>query len=127
MGSKKEPIFRRKRLADIKPSEHPYDIKSNDWLRTQLVERIKKVFVGALGAIETRLGTGFESFELLRSDILRLGNDCIREMHKLLDRVNVEVIPRTLIKVSADPHSPYDKIEVEGSDKETEHEPQKTD
>jgi hypothetical protein len=125
MGPKKGPPLRRKRLTDIKASEHPYDIRSNDWLRAKLVEEIKKVFVGSLRAVETRLGTGFESFEPLRGEILRLGNDCIREMHKLLDNVNVEFIPRTIIKVSASSKGAV--VETAGKGEETKDESEKAD
>jgi hypothetical protein len=115
MGPKKRHPLRRKRLAEIEPSEHPYDIRSKDWLRAHLYEDIKKLFVGALRSVETRLGTGFEGFEGLRSEILRMGNDCIRNMHRYMDSVNVEFVPRTIIKVSAN-SGPHDKIETEARD-----------
>ena len=85
-----------KRLKDISESTHPYDMKSKQWLRDFLYNEIKAVFVGSLRAIETRLGNGFEGYAGLRSEILRLGNDCIRKMHEGLDRVNVEFIPTTI-------------------------------
>lgn len=95
MGAKEGNTHRHKpkRLADIQPSEHPYDKKSREWLRNQLYNDIKSVFVGALSAIESRLGKGFEAYPDLRGEILRLGNECIRKMHKRLDTVNVECIP----------------------------------
>lgn len=98
MGAKEGNSHRHKpkRLVDIKPSEHPYDQKSREWLRNQLYNDIKAVFVGALSAVESRLGKGFDAYSDLRGEILRLGNECIRKMHRHLDRVNVECIPEIM-------------------------------
>jgi hypothetical protein len=96
MESAQRNVHKRKFLKNIEESTHPYDLKSKSWLRDNLYNNIKSVFVGALRAIETRLGTGFEGYNGLRSEILRLGNDCIRKMHDYLDNVNVEFIPTTV-------------------------------
>lgn len=93
MGAEKGHPHKRKRLKNITESVHPYDLQSKQWLREHLYKNIKEVFVGSLRAIETRLGDGFDGYAGLRSEILRLGNDCLRKMHEGLDKVNVEFIP----------------------------------
>jgi hypothetical protein len=57
---------------------------------------LKGVFTGALRAVETRLGKEFPQYSELRSEILRIGNDAIREMNKCVHHFNIEMIPDTL-------------------------------
>jgi hypothetical protein len=96
MESQERRPHKTKRLKDIAESSHPYDLKSKAWLREHLYNSIKAVFVGSLRAIETRLGDGFEGYAGLRSEILRLGNDCLRKMHEGVNKVNVEFVPDTI-------------------------------
>ena len=70
-----------------------YSVKSKDYLRFLLYNLVKSTFVGSLRTIETRLGRTFPAFDGIRSEILRIGNDSIRELHNILDRFNVEQVP----------------------------------
>ena len=89
-------MTRRKFMHQITPATDTYSKKSKEWLRNILYTEIKEVFVGALRAIETRLGTGFDGYMGLRSEILRIGNDAIRRTHTVLDHINVEHIPQVI-------------------------------
>lgn len=93
MEPEKRPAPRR--LSNIKKLDTPYNNKSREWLRNRLFKDIKSVFVGALREIETRLGKDFPAYEELRSAILRMGNNAVRDMHLAVDNVNVEYIPET--------------------------------
>jgi len=96
MGTEKRQVHKARRISEIEPATDRYSHKSKEWLRDRLYKDIKGVFVGALRAIETRLGNGFPQFEGLRSEILGIGNDAIRDMHSALDTVNVEYVPETV-------------------------------
>lgn len=93
MGTSKEHL-RKKTLKDRKLIEDdPYLSKSKDFLRHSLYNQIKDVFVGSLNAIENKLGKSFPAYPQLRAEILRIGNDKIRDMHNLLDdHFNVEMV-----------------------------------
>lgn len=75
-----------------------YFIGSRQKLRASMRHKIKRTFVGCLGAIEKELGipqdnTHEELFKRLRGQILSLGNDQIRNMEAELERYNIEFIP----------------------------------
>ena len=85
-----------KSIRDIKQADDNYSNKSKEWLRERLYQDIKSVFVGALRTIETHLGKGFPAFDSIRSEILGIGNDAVRDMHSAVDSVNVEYIPEVM-------------------------------
>jgi hypothetical protein len=58
---------------------------------------MKGIFVGSLNEIESRLGNDFPGYEELRSAILRIGNDALRDMHLSMSAVNVEYIPDKIV------------------------------
>ncbi|RKY43067.1 MAG: hypothetical protein DRP85_00800 [Candidatus Makaraimicrobium thalassicum] len=111
MGSK-ERRHSQRRLKNINHRDEPYFNKSKDYLRLLIYNGIKSVFVGALRAIETRLGKNFPSYPGLRAEILRIGNDAIREAHQYLEKFNVEYIP------DKETFNFQGKGEVKGHDKE---------
>jgi len=92
MGIEEKPL-RKKTLKERKLIENdPYFLKSKEYMRHFLYNQIKDVFVGSLNAIENKLGKTFPSYPQLRAEILRVGNDKIREMHDLLDSFNIEMV-----------------------------------
>lgn len=54
--------------------------------------KIKRTFVGALAAIEEEVNDK-EKFKKIRSRILSIGNDQIRNMETELEKYNIEFIP----------------------------------
>lgn len=76
--------------ADVK--EDNYSKGSKQKLKAAMRHKLKRTFVGALAAIEAELGAG-KSFARVRSQILSIGNDQIRNMEIELERYNVEFIP----------------------------------
>jgi hypothetical protein len=75
-----------------------YSIKSASVLKQMIHHHIKRVFVSALKIIEIKFGKNFEGYEALRAEILRTGNDSIRDIEKAIDtRFNIEQIPEILI------------------------------
>lgn len=77
-----------------------YSIASRKKLRAAINHKIKRIFVGCLDAVEKELGISStssgddaEAFRKLRSKILSIGNDQIRNMETELERYNVEFIP----------------------------------
>jgi hypothetical protein len=95
MGLKEKPDIKRK-LAQIIEKYDQYSLRSREHLRTLIYTSIKAVFVGSLRAVETRLGDDFPQYSGLRAEILRIGNDAVREMHKYLNKFNVEMIPEVV-------------------------------
>ena len=95
MASKKTTLSKRPKLSDISRKNDAYSFKSREHLRFLLYNEIKAIFVGSLNAIENRLGKNFEAFAGLRAEILRLGNNAIRNCHEHVDKFNVEMIPDT--------------------------------
>ena len=73
----------------------PYLDKSREHLRFLLYNQLKSVFVGSLNAVENKLGKNFPAYSQLRAEILRIGNDKIREMHEMLNEFNIEAISAT--------------------------------
>ena len=60
--------------------------------------KLKRTFVGALDAVESELNAEEkERFRRIRSKILSIGNDQIRNMEIELERYNVEFIPYQLM------------------------------
>lgn len=86
-------MAKRKNLKDRKLIENdPYLNKSKDHLRYLLYNQIKNTFVGSLSAVENKLGKDFSLYPQLRAEILRVGNNEIRKMHKILDSFNIEAV-----------------------------------
>lgn len=86
----------KKQLKERKLVENdPYLNKSKEHLRFLLYNQIKSVFVGSLNAVENKLGKSFPAYDQLRAEILRIGNDRIRDMHEILNDFNVEAISKT--------------------------------
>lgn len=56
--------------------------------------RMKKIFVTALRCVEIRFGKEFDGYGQLRAEILRIGNDMVREFREEVEaKYNVEVVP----------------------------------
>ena len=71
-----------------------YSIGSREKLRAAMRHKIKRTFVGCLDAVERELlPDDKEKFKKIRSKILSLGNDQIRNMETELEKYNVEFIP----------------------------------
>lgn len=72
-------------------------IKAANLLKAQVAKEIKNVFITALRCIEMRFGRNFEGFESIRSEILRAGNEAIRQSEIVIDNgYNVEIVPQVL-------------------------------
>jgi len=68
-------------------------IRGAELLKAQLQKHIKHVFVSALRCVEIKFGKDFEGYEAMRGEILRVGNDAIRNLHTMIDgKFNVEGI-----------------------------------
>lgn len=56
-----------------------------DLLKQLIGAKVKKVFVSALRCVEIKFGHEFDGYDDLRKEILRIGNDAIREILTSLD------------------------------------------
>lgn len=82
----------------IEKKDDNYSIGSRQKLKAAMRHKIKRTFVGCLDAIEKELGIPANKenqalFRRLRSKILSIGNDQIRNMETELERYNIEFIP----------------------------------
>lgn len=69
-------------------------------LKDQISKKIKSVFKTCLDRIELVFGTEFDEYEILRKQILRAGNDSIRDLHEQIDRAyRIEKLPVTVVKI----------------------------
>jgi len=67
--------------------------KGSDLLKSVVEKKIRKVFVNSLRIIEMKWGKSFDGYEEIRAEILRNGNDAVRDVRKLIaDKFNVEEI-----------------------------------
>ena len=83
-----------KKINDIKKDTGEYALKSNDKLKDLAEKQIRKVFVTCLNCIEMRFGKHFEGYEEIRANILRVGNDAVRDLRsKISEDFNIEAIP----------------------------------
>lgn len=74
--------------------EDNYSIGSRQKLKAAMRHKIKRTFVEALNAVEAELThEEKERFKRIRSKILSVGNDQIRNMETELERYNIEFIP----------------------------------
>lgn len=74
--------------------EDKYSKGSRQKLKAAIRHKIKRTFVEALNAIEIEFtDKETERFKRVRSKILSVGNDQIRNMETELERYNVEFIP----------------------------------
>jgi hypothetical protein len=72
-------------------------LRAANLLKTQMAKQIKSVFITALKCIEIRFGRNFDGFESIRSEILRMGNEAIRQSEVVIDNgYNVEIVPEVL-------------------------------
>jgi hypothetical protein len=72
-------------------------LRATALLKAQMAKQIKNVFITALRCIEMRFGRNFEGFESIRSEILRAGNEAIRQVEVVIDNgYNVEIVPEVL-------------------------------
>lgn len=84
-------------MNEIEKKDDAYSRKSSEALQELVGQSIKKVFVGCLNAIEMKFGKNFDGYDILRANVLRLGNDSIREIQdKIGEDFNVEMIPDIL-------------------------------
>jgi len=87
----------KNKLIAVKKRDDQRAIISSNNLKEFTEKKIKKVYVGALRCIEIRFGDSFDGYEQLRREILRIGNDAIREFAQTLESsFNVEQIPNVL-------------------------------
>lgn len=74
--------------------EDNYSKGSRQKLKAAMRHKLKRTFVGALDAVESELRPDEkERFKRIRSKILSIGNDQIRNMEIELERYNIEFIP----------------------------------
>jgi len=73
-----------------------YSVGSKKKLKAQVEHRMKRIFVGILDLLDREHVSGNineETFKSLRSQVLNIGNDQVRNIRKELDeRYNVEFI-----------------------------------
>ena len=69
-----------------------YSRGSREKLKASMRHKIKRTFVGALDAVEKEVDDR-ELFKKIRSRILSIGNDQIRNMEMELEKYNIEFIP----------------------------------
>lgn len=68
-------------------------IRACELLKQNIKKQIKGVFVNALKCVEIRFGKDFDGYESIRGEILRAGNDAIRNLENLIDtKINAEII-----------------------------------
>lgn len=83
----------------IDKKEDSYSKASRQKLKAAMRHKIKRTFVGCLNEVESELGISSDNsqnqevFKRIRSKILSIGNDQIRNMELELDKYNVEFIP----------------------------------
>lgn len=71
-------------------------------LKDQISKKVKGVFKTCLDRIELVFGTEFDEYEILRKQILRAGNDAIRDLHEQIDRAyKIEKLPVTVVKIES--------------------------
>lgn len=78
-----------------------YSIGSRQKLKAAMRHKIKRTFVEALNAVESEI-TDKEMFKRIRSKILSVGNDQIRNMETELERYNIEFIPYQIMILPLD-------------------------
>lgn len=79
----------------VENKQDNYSIGSRAKLKAAMRHKIKRTFVGCLEYLEEELELprDEEVFKKLRSKILSLGNDQIRNMEAEVDKYNIEFIP----------------------------------
>lgn len=94
-----------------------YSRGSKKKLKASIEHKMKRIYVGVLDTLEKEKFSGSidtDVFNYLRSRILNMGNDQIRNMRKELDdRYNVEFLPYTL-KFPVKPMEGSPEIIVDG-------------
>jgi|SRR5690606_14192227 len=74
-----------------------YSIGSREKLKAAMRHKIKKTFVSCLNLIESELVdkniVSDETFRTIRSKVLDIGNDQVRNMENELEKYNIEFIP----------------------------------
>lgn len=58
---------------------------NQDYLKVALETKIKHVFKTSLKCIEIKFGTDFDGYDRMRAEILRVGNNAIRELKEIVD------------------------------------------
>lgn len=88
------------RLEDIQKKSDQRSLRSEAMLIEAVERRIKKVFVTALKCVEIKFGKDFDGYDTLRAEILREGNDAIRDLREVIkEGYNVEAIPKEVLTV----------------------------
>jgi len=77
----------------IEKNVSSYFVGSRAKLAASMRHKIRRTFIAALECLEDELGADSEQFRRLRKDILREGNDQIRNMEAELEKYNIEFIP----------------------------------
>jgi len=81
-------MSKREKKTDV------YSVRSARSLQSFIDRRIKNVFKTALKCVEIKFGKDFEGYEKIRAEILRAGNDGIRQIKEAIDeQFNVEELP----------------------------------
>lgn len=73
------------------------DMKFSTDMKVRTKKIITRVFVESLKYIEIKFGTDFDGYEEIRSAILRIGNDAIRDMHTEIDNYKIERLPEIIL------------------------------
>lgn len=80
-----------------------------DRINKALESKIKHVFKTCLKGIEIRFGDQFDGYEQLRSEILRVGNNAIRELKEVLSDECGEDFTESETKVRMNIRSKHEK------------------
>lgn len=87
-------------------------------LKAEVTKEIKTVFKAALNCLEIRFGTDFEGYEATRAQILRAGNDAIRNVSRIIDDKFIIERVREVFTVRFKDRNDLEKGEGNGSTEE---------
>lgn len=84
-------------MKKVEKRRDTYAIKSAEVLKEKVRKEIKNVFKKALVCVEIKFGKDFDGYAAMRAEILRAGNDAIRNIDTVIDgRFNIESVPDVL-------------------------------
>lgn len=86
-----------KKLSDINRHDDEYSLYSKEKLKKSTAYKMKEIYKAMLDYAELTWGRDAEGFDTLRSKVLGVGNDKIRQMEDEIDEFyNIEFIPQTI-------------------------------
>lgn len=84
-------------MSEVEKNYDPYFVRSNRFLQQIADKCLRKVFVNCLNIVEMKWGKHFDGYEEVRANILRTGNDAVRDLCKTIEEdFNIESIPSKL-------------------------------